>query len=102
MTIQNKLRKGDTVAVKCVKFSTAMHGATTRYEYWRIGTVVTAKRNGLAEKVECGTGIIHCDSVSTTVFPILDSARNAAAKTLKGNEYETGEAIKAAIVAACK
>lgn len=103
-----KPRKGDAVAVEVQHSEWPQNGPMRRYTLWHLATAAEVRRDGYVRRIimegsahsveAAGMGRVHVISI-----PAFQAAARQMIKASEGNrkatEYETGDAIRAAIVA---
>jgi Trk K+ transport system NAD-binding subunit len=103
--LQNRVRKGEVVAIEVRHSSTTMHGPTTSYTRYVLATVAKANLQGKAIRVTMA-GQTHSLEVARLGAVFVLKTYKTEAQILAGLtkypgiEYETKEDLKAAILAA--
>lgn len=107
--MEPSVNKGDIVAVRFDRSSTTIKMKTTRYSQWRLARAIKIDRKGRVTKFRVVADPAHTvsdvDAIPVRVYTIFGDPqiKAQALAELIGNDYEknffeTGEALKEAII----
>lgn len=99
--MEYQAKKGDIIAVERKHSSTYVHGETVRHSTWHIGRATSVRRDGMVKSAVLADrrtfGDYERQHNMVRFLVISDAALRAAAETIMGQEFTSGEELKNAI-----